>query len=79
MSESEVAGVVLYHRRQMRRIERLAGELSTAPDASYTPAQITAALEECQTQRALHEARAFELVAALKSTQQPNPRHASAN
>ena len=80
MSDAEIAGVILFHHRHMRRIERLAGRISTAPDPHLTPPQITAALEECQSQRALHEARAFELVAKLQAPESPTPhRTASAN
>lgn len=69
LSPAEVAAVILFHHRQRQRIAKLAGELSVDALTDYTPDQIGRALEECQDQRAAHEARSFELTAILRTKQ----------
>lgn len=68
LSNAELAAVLLYHERHRRRIARFAGELATGEHGHLPPQQTAELLEECQDQRAHHQARAFELSAVLRRT-----------
>lgn len=69
LSAAEVAAVILFHHRQIKRTARLAGEIALGlckESHHITPVQKADALEECQTQSHAHEARAMELTQELK-------------